>query len=239
MFDAFDLPDAQRHPPAPSFFVGAGKQQSRGSTVTPGTSPSPAVASLSSSSTQEGALSVFCLHQRRAFLVDSGADVSVYPASASQKKRCPTSSILQEANSSSIPSFCSRAVHLSLPGLNIVHRFILDDVRKPILGSDFFRANNLLIDISCCCRRCQSSPRSVSPGSLRPSLCGRHLRCWLVQVQDRRGGFCRVPRSYIYISRLQFIISKAWGLPYGSYIWTPHLCQSPAPLRRQAGRCQG
>ena len=91
---------------------------------------------------------MFCLHQRRAFLVDSGADVSVYPASASQKKRCPTSSILQEANSSSIPSFSSRAVHLSLPGLNIVHRFILDDVRKPILGSDFFRANNLLIDIS-------------------------------------------------------------------------------------------
>ena len=90
---------------------------------------------------------MFCHQQRRAFLVDSGADVSVFPASTAQR-RGPSSSTLQAANGTSIKMFGTRQVSLCLPGLNVVHRFILADIRKPILGSDFFRAHNLLIDIA-------------------------------------------------------------------------------------------
>ena len=92
---------------------------------------------------------MFCHRQRRAFLVDSGADVSVFPASTAQRRSQP-SSALQAANGTSIKTFGSRQVSLCLPGLNVVHRFILADVRKPILGSDFFRDHNLLIDIARC-----------------------------------------------------------------------------------------
>ena len=96
-------------------------------------------------------MSVFCRRLRRSFLVDSGADVSVFPASASQKKSCLSAAkCLQAANGSSIKTFGRRKIFLSLPGLSVVHQFLLADVKKPILGSDFFRANNLLIDVSHC-----------------------------------------------------------------------------------------
>ena len=75
-------------------------------------------------------------------------DVSVYPASPAQKKaRRRRASALCAANGSSISTFGSKSVPLLLPGLSVTHRFILADVRRPILGTDFFRANDLLIDI--------------------------------------------------------------------------------------------
>ena len=91
-------------------------------------------------------MSVYCRRLRRAFLVDSGADVSVFPASPSQKS-VPSSSNLLAANGSFIKTFGKRNIFLSLPGLSVVHQFLLADVRTPILGSDFFRLNDLIIDI--------------------------------------------------------------------------------------------
>ena len=114
--------------------------------IAPGSSP--VISSLSSLTSQQGALSVYCRRLRRAFLVDSGADVSVFPASPSQKKNSPSSVTLRAANGSSILTFGRRDIFLALPGLNVVHQFLLADVQKPILGSDFFRSNGLLIDIA-------------------------------------------------------------------------------------------
>ena len=95
-----------------------------------------------------GALSVYCRRLRRAFLIDSGADVSVFPASLAQKSaRVSSSSPLVAANGTSIDTFGRRDIFLSLSGLNVVHQFLLADVRTPILGSDFFRRHNLMIDI--------------------------------------------------------------------------------------------
>ena len=126
---------------------GLGIRQSRGSIATPGTPSPPTVSSLSASTSQQGSLSVYCRRLRRAFLVDSGADLSVFPASASQKKITSALS-LQAANGSSIKTFGKREIFLSLPGLSVVHRFVLADVQKPILSSDFFCSNGLLIDIA-------------------------------------------------------------------------------------------
>ena len=115
-----------------------GKRQGRGPSVAPGD-----ISSLSSASSKEGALSVFCFRQRRSFLVDSGADVSVYPATAVQKssfKQSPSS--LQAANGSSIRTFGKKTFSLCFPGLRVLHEFLLADVHKPILGTDFFRAND-------------------------------------------------------------------------------------------------
>ena len=78
MSDAFGYPSA-----AASTFSCLGKRQRRGSSVTPGSPSSAQQRSISSLSTptQEAALSVFCRRQRRLFPLDSGADVSVFPAS--------------------------------------------------------------------------------------------------------------------------------------------------------------
>ena len=56
--------------------------------------------------------------------------------------------MLIAANGSSIRTYGKKKISLSFPGLRVVHVFLLADVRKPILGSDFFRAQDLLIDIS-------------------------------------------------------------------------------------------
>ena len=127
-------------------------------------------------------MSVFCRRLRRSFLVDSGADVSVFPASASQKKlHMSSAKCLQAANGSSIKTFGKKNIFLSLPGLNVAHQFLLADVKKPILGSDFFRANSLLIDVSRCrLIRDPSLPSSATVIKAKPAvfhgdLCG--LRC--------------------------------------------------------------
>ena len=123
---------------------------------------------------------MFCRRQRRSFLVDSGADVSVYPASPAQKKG-QRSSALRAANGTSISTYGSKSISLLFPGLSVVHRFLLADVRKPILGTDFFRAKNLVIDIPR--RRLVHSPDvqdsavvvHARPAQFVGGLCG--LRC--------------------------------------------------------------
>ena len=144
MLDALVVQDEPCHQ-AQASGCSLGKRQSRESSVTPG--PSPTISSLHSVSRQEGALSVFCRVQRRAFLVDSGADVSVYPATPAQMKCC-FSAALKAANGTSIRTFGKKTIKLSFAGLKVVHTFLLADVKKPILGTDFFRDNDLIIDLS-------------------------------------------------------------------------------------------
>ena len=83
------------------------------------------------------------------FLVDSGADVSVFPieehkGSVAQR---PNTSSLHAANGTSIPTFGKAAISLHFRGLTTVHEFFLADVPRPILGADFFSRHDLLIDI--------------------------------------------------------------------------------------------
>ena len=122
--------------------------ESRGPVSSDAPGASPVISSLSTATKHQGALSVYCRRLRRAFLVDSGADVSVFPASPAQKKTLPSSMSLSAANGSSILTFGRRDIFLDLPGLKVVHQFVLADVQKAILGSDFFRSNGLLIDIA-------------------------------------------------------------------------------------------
>ena len=118
---------------------------------------------------------MFCRRLRRAFLVDSGADVSVFPATSAQKK-VASSSHLSAANGSSIATYGRRDIFLSFPGLKVTHSFLLANVRRPILGSDFFRATGLIIDIP---RRrlvlsdpCAATVVRARPARLLGGVCG-------------------------------------------------------------------
>ena len=106
---------------------------------------------------------------------------------------------LLAANGSSIKTFGHRDIFLALPGLNVAHSFLLADVKKPILGSDFFRRNNLLIDVA---RqrliRPQSTPDApplvvnARPAVFSGGLCG--LRCG-TSVDDVFSSFPSVTSS--------------------------------------------
>ena len=86
-------------------------------------------------------------HTGRRFLVDTGADVSVIPAPP-RFRHSPPSLTLSAANGTPIPTHGQRLVHLDL-GLRRVFQwlFLLAEVNKPILGTDFLSHFNLLVDI--------------------------------------------------------------------------------------------
>ena len=54
---------------------------------------------------------------------------------------------LLAANGSSIQSFGDRTVDLKFGSFSVRHAFRVADVSKPLLGSDFFKKNRLLIDV--------------------------------------------------------------------------------------------
>ncbi|XP_075150889.1 uncharacterized protein LOC142224999 [Haematobia irritans] len=82
------------------------------------------------------------------FLVDTGADLTVYPVSKLQRKQPPGKLVLYAANKTSIPTFGSKSLTIDL-GMNRTFQwnFVIADVEKPIIGSDFLGKYGLLIDI--------------------------------------------------------------------------------------------
>ena len=84
----------------------------------------------------------------RRFLIDTGAEVSVIPPSAVDRKNKQDLPALQAVNGSSIATFGTRSLTLDL-GLRRVFRwiFVIADIRTPILGADFLREHGLLVNM--------------------------------------------------------------------------------------------
>ncbi|GFO36326.1 transposon ty3-g gap-pol polyprotein [Plakobranchus ocellatus] len=84
----------------------------------------------------------------RSYLVDTGAEVSVYPASVQERKSQPPSSTLTAANGTSIHTWGKRKVFLAIGQKGqYQHEFYLADVTRSILGADFFIKHGLAIDL--------------------------------------------------------------------------------------------
>ena len=81
------------------------------------------------------------------FLVDTGADVSVIPPAAADKRR-PSSYTLQAVNQSAISTFGEKSMTLDI-GLRRSYRwiFIIADIPIPILGADFLAHFGLKVDV--------------------------------------------------------------------------------------------
>lgn len=115
-----------------------------------GKRPGQALRATSASALQERRSSVFFLTDRNSdfcFLVDTGAEVSVLPASPADRKR-PNTSPLQAVNNTAIATYGNHSLTISL-GLQRTLRwiFILPDVEFAILGADFLRHFGLLVDM--------------------------------------------------------------------------------------------
>ena len=81
------------------------------------------------------------------FLVDTGASVSVFPASHKDRHGGVRTPSLVAANGTNIATYGTREMSLSLDRRNYTWPFIIADVRKPLLGADFLQANALLVDL--------------------------------------------------------------------------------------------
>ena len=83
------------------------------------------------------------------YLVDTGAFVSVYPASDEDRINPRSDGVqLVSASGGKIPTYGSREVNLSFGGRNFSWEFTLADVRKPLLGADFLAHYSLLVDVA-------------------------------------------------------------------------------------------
>lgn len=82
------------------------------------------------------------------FLIDTGADVSVLPPNRNEKLKASTSTKLFAANGSSIPSYGEKRLNLNL-GLrrNFNWTFVIADVKQYIIGADFIKHYELLVDM--------------------------------------------------------------------------------------------
>ena len=93
----------------------------------------------------------FSVYDRRlgqSFLIDTGADVSVYPASTQDRRTLTPSITLSAANGTSIKTWGKRNITLEIKSKQVLnHEFYLADVTRPILGADFFVSNALVIDL--------------------------------------------------------------------------------------------
>ena len=91
--------------------------------------------------------SLLYLHDRlssRRFLVDTGADRSVFP----HKSSSPTGPVLSAADGNSIKSWGLRTLPLQFAGRCFAWDFILADIDRPILGSDFLVNHKLIVDMA-------------------------------------------------------------------------------------------
>jgi hypothetical protein len=86
----------------------------------------------------------------RAFLVDTGTEVSLLPAVRSDRRTSGTGTIppLVAANGSVIKLYSKRTLPLNLCGQRFEGEFIVANVRQAILGADFLRASGLLVDMA-------------------------------------------------------------------------------------------
>ena len=106
-------------------------------------------------------MSVLDAASGHSFLIDSGADISVFPLSLlpllpgqrSPSLRHRPGERLRAANGSFINTYGTRSLNLSLPGFASKHSFRVANVAQPILGADFFRKHAIIIDIKGNCLR--------------------------------------------------------------------------------------
>lgn len=82
------------------------------------------------------------------YLVDTGADLSIFPASLQQKTKRPSSYCLYAANGTPIRTYGNEIKILNL-GLrrSFKWEFLIADVTRPIIGADFLANFGLMIDI--------------------------------------------------------------------------------------------
>lgn len=83
----------------------------------------------------------------RRFLVDTGAEVSVLPATGLDTRIGEPGPSLKAANGSTINTYGVHTTQLRFASRQYKWDFVIADVARPLLGADFLRAHSLLVDL--------------------------------------------------------------------------------------------
>lgn len=83
----------------------------------------------------------------RQFLIDTGAQVSVIPATWRDQREGTSATPLLAANGTHIMTYGEQTLNLSLQKQAFSARVVIADVKRSILGADFLRQHNLLVDV--------------------------------------------------------------------------------------------
>lgn len=92
-------------------------------------------------------LYVYDRNAGRRYLVDSGSEVSVLPATGINTRNLPPGPALEAANGSPINTYGHRWIPFCIKGRRYEWNFVIANVGKAILGADFLRHHNLLVDL--------------------------------------------------------------------------------------------
>jgi cleavage and polyadenylation specificity factor subunit 1 len=87
------------------------------------------------------------VHTGRRFLVDTGAEVSVFPATAADASTRSPGSPLYAANGTPIRTFGTRSLTLDLGEKCYTWPFVIAGVSRPLIGADFLKHHGLLVDL--------------------------------------------------------------------------------------------
>lgn len=110
---------------------------------------------MNNTQTQINRLIISDRHTRRQFLIDTGADISVLPPPLHINRSQPYKHIQNDphpqlfaANGTQIRTYGFARMSLNI-GMRrpFEHNFVYADVQQPIIGSDFLRKHNLLVDM--------------------------------------------------------------------------------------------
>jgi len=108
----------------------------------------PTVAGVATGSLQrDPLLFAFDHNSGRRFLVYTGAEISVFPATGTDKRSGSFGPTLVAANHTSIRTYWNRTMSLNFKCRHFKWYFTLADVPQPLLGADFLQVSNLLVDL--------------------------------------------------------------------------------------------
>ena len=107
------------------------------------------------------------------FFVDTGACVSIIPASRTQQqfRDIKTSMMLTAANGTSIPTYGTTTRTIQLNGCLYEWKFRLAQTSVPLLGADFLAHHGLIVDLK---HGCLVDPEAIMAVQLQHNL-AQHL----------------------------------------------------------------
>lgn len=94
-----------------------------------------------------GLLFIYDAVTKQPFLVDTGAEVSVMPATVFDKQTNQPGQSLRAANGTSIKTYGTRDILLHFTSNTYKWTFVLADVSRALLGADFLCSNALYVDV--------------------------------------------------------------------------------------------
>ena len=94
-----------------------------------------------------GSLTLHDAKTNRAFLIDTGAEVSVVPAAEHERQGAPLQKELVAANGSRIRCYGEKRLPLNVGTRRYEWNFLVADVRRPLIGADFLTHSSLMVDL--------------------------------------------------------------------------------------------